>query len=200
MDNLENIKTVENETTEYDVIKACCGENQDGHSKVTLTTAIIEFNGDINDDEEIKQDYNYNTVATRIIRNGVLNIEVRDGIVQLDIRFKSFLDPELRLLWDMLETYGQRRFEAQNNPNLDFIPHIIFEGLPEEFSNKYVISFTNPMLWFLQPKSPEKEELSVIRIFFNDSNFEVQSIEGAFDTTQLEAEAMRTYDTIYIEK
>lgn len=198
MENIQNNSDI-TEVTEYEVIKACCGENENGRPKVSLTTAIVEYHGDINNSEGFKEDYNYSTLATRTIHNGILNLEIRDGIAQLDIRFRSYLDPELRLLWDLLETYGQRRFEAQNNPNARSMPYIIFEGLPEEFSDKYLLFFTNPMLWFLQPVSPEDSQLSVIRLFFTDSSFEIQDISEIVDVTQTEAEAMRMYDTIYTE-
>lgn len=198
--NSENKSNEITEQIEYEVIKSCCGENENGKPRATLTGAIIEYHGDINDEEAQAQDYNYRTIATRMIHNGALAIEARDSIIQIDINFKSYLDPELRLLWDLLETYGQSRAESFMNPESDFIPHVFIEIISEDFDGQYVLSLTNPILWFLQPKSPEEEQLSVIRLFFNPDGLEVQDISDVVDVTQAEAEVMRTYDTILTEK
>lgn len=168
--------------------------------RARLTAAIIEYTGNPDSEEDLANDYNYSQKLIRTISTGALNIEARDGIVQVDVRFPSYKAPELQILWDVIETFGEMRFEGINNPDAKSMPHIIFEALPEELDNTYMLSFTNPFMWFLQPRKPEEETANVVRMFFNEESFEIQKVSDYIDVGQAEAEVLRTYDTVRTER
>lgn len=192
MNDKENIDVAE-------ILLSCFGRNKLGEANVEISSSLLNYTGD-DTDEAKSNEFNYEEISTRFSRQGEFLFEARDGLAQVDIKYKSNMDPEFRLLWQQLEDYGKRLsdYNLTDEPE-DGYPLLFYTVVPDEYSDKYYISLTNPFMWVLQPESPDEEKCKILRLFFKSENIDIKEIPEAVDVTQAEAEAARTYNVIYTE-
>lgn len=192
--NTEKNTEKNTERSDEEVLLACFGRNELGEANSEISATVLMYNGD--ESEEAKtNELNYTEIASRFTKHGEFYLEAHDGVVQVDIKFRSNMDPEMRLFWKALCDYGKRLNDyVLKNTAIPLMSMIVS---PDEYSSEYYVSLSNPMLWFLQPESPENETCNIIRIFFDSSNVEINKVSADIDLTKAEAEASRIYNVIY---
>lgn len=189
---------VENKISEEQVILSCFGRNELGDANAEISASLLVYSGD-DSEEERENEFNYKEIASRFTKHGEFYLEAHNGVVQIDIKFRSNMDPEMRLIWKLLEDFGKKMSECIIKDIENEIPLCSLLVVPDEYSDSYFISLSNPMLWFLQPESPEDEACKIIRIFFDSANVEVKEVPNDIDLIKAQAEASRPYNVIYTE-
>lgn len=181
---------------EEEILMSCFGRDNFGASNAsTQATLLLYKGGDSNEDKT--NEFNYEEVATRFIENAEFYLESHNGIVQVDFKFISNLDPEMNLLWRMFTDFG-KELNKSLLKETSTIPLLSILVSPTNDA-KHFLTLSNPMLWFLQPESPEESKCNIIRAFYDASDIEIKTVSEDIDEDKIKAEAMRTYDVVYKE-
>ncbi len=188
---------------EKEILLSCFGRNENGEPNVNMSSTLLEFVGDINNKLNFEDPNSYKELSTRYINTGEFKFEMHNGIAQVDISFLSHLSPELRHTWEQLKEYGKKIDEIyfSENPCLDKI-NFILNISPNLYASQYYICCSNPIMWILQPNSPEEEFNTIIRLFFNSDNIEILEVPEDIlsKANEIAAANSRNYDIVYTQK
>lgn len=196
--NNTNISTEEgssnNTPTEKELIESCFGRNEAGYANSEVSCSLLTYKGT---NEEYTKDENYKELSTRFTKQAEFYLEAHFGFVQIDLTFKSALDPELRLFWNQMTLFGTKLASVNNpdNPEEEK-PFMAFNIMPDKYLGKYYLSFVNPIMWVLQPQTVGTDKCNVLRMLVPADNFIINEMREDVDLAKLEAEASRTYATI----
>lgn len=187
----------ENEVKDVDILKSCIGLNEDGESKCTMISELLSFKGKTKEDFD-KEDF-YEEISKRTIRKPEYMFYPCGDFVQVVLKFKSALDPELKLLWSQLEEYG--RLNVQKEIEENGMPVFSMNIMPDEYIGKYMITLNGPGFWFLQPEVFGTQILNVLKIVFPIDNVNIVKLEDIdLDKVKAEAEVQRFAHTEFKEK
>lgn len=141
--------------SEYDLIQAMSGVDEDGHGKcvVSLQAQRQDADGNVkNTDDEL------------VIEKPIVQVfKQAGGYVLVDFVFDSVDDIELKEMY----SYIQRFFQASNSTDddeLDF-PLLLVSLVPEEYKGQYFAVGINPVFYALTPDDV-KGEPTTIRLVF----------------------------------
>ena len=194
----ETIPTFD-ELSDLDLINDCCGLDEDGNSKATIAMSLVEFNGDVQNVEQLGNQDFYDEISSRVIANAEISIFPRREVVEVDLKFKTALAPELRFAYNLLDNFGKLT-TAKGNMKVTMLGMVI---VPEKYDGKYVVSLENPLYWSLEPDVVGTQNNNKIRIIFSIDN--LFSVDNSDEITneeieKMKAEASRTQLVEYKEK
>lgn len=141
-----------------ELIMAASGPDKDGRTKsaIGVFREIWGADGSVTPVEDMSMD------------KPVVNIFRHGGYVQVDLKFGSKMDVDLRMLWSMLEKFCEAANSVEDEA--ESIPALTLSILPHQFEGEYYMLGVNPIFHTLQPDSPS-EEPTVIRMIFDEQDF-----------------------------
>lgn len=178
---------------------SCFGRNPlTGKSNVEISCDLVIYNGDSENESDLTNEMNFESVGMCLTQNAEFDFENRNNIVQVNLKFNSHVDPEMKLFWDKLKQYGKLSsnrtvFQAKG------FPVLIFTVVSDKYCDTHFMRFSNPFLWFLQPEEPNDEHNKIISMFFYEDSFSINKIDDTYDLKEAKAESSRTYNVIYNE-
>ena len=176
--------------TNKEIIKSCQGL-ENGNPRCAELSMILNFTGKTK--EDMSKEEMYEEINSRNIRNAEIKISPRKSIVQIDFKFKTALDPELRLFWNQLEEYGDLITDSMDS---DKQPVCLINFMPDRYIGRFVLTAINPIYWTLQPEVVGIDTLNIIRVIFPALNFEISEFEeDDVDFKKIESEVQRTLMT-----
>lgn len=191
---------MEKNITEKEFLLACFGRNEMGEANVEASCTLVEYTGDPGNKEQMKDAKFFKEIISRFTKQGEFYFEARDGMVQIDFTFRSNTDPELRLFWEALKEYG-KRLNASLMGESEKVPMLIFNVVPDKYITSYYLTFSNPIIWVLQPESPDNEgKFNILRMFFKSDSFNIEAIPEDIDVAKAQAETARAYNVKYTER
>jgi len=128
-----------------------------GKPKASLTLGISYFTPE---GEYKKDGANFSTYKPEII------IARTHKYIQIELKFKSYLDGDINLLWKILEIYGK---EMTNYEEGDY-PLCTLTLVPNRYECEYIAVASNPIFWANSFDPSDHSEAS-IRICFEAENF-----------------------------
>ena len=107
--------------------------------------------------------------------------------VQVDFKFISALDNDLRLMWNTLELYGKTSNDINiNTEQTGLLAVCGITMIPMFYDGQYFCSAVNPLFWALTAEEVGKNA-NVIRVLFNAEDFQIfENLD--IDTDQLKKE------------
>lgn len=135
-----------------DILQKLIGE-ENGVPKagITMSVALIDEQKNIVD----AGNYSSYKSIVDIIRLG--------DYIQLDLKFKSSLDGDLSILWNILEDYAYKINHTEEFDDKE--PFVSITLVSSDLLFDYFITITNPIFWSLQPEKPN-EPNNIIRMCF----------------------------------
>lgn len=119
--------------------------------------------------EKWKEDGTSKTIQEVISETPVVEIFQSELYTQVDLMFSSIESVDLRMAWDLLETYSSPE-NSYSDDDTEF-PAIVLSIAPKKFDGDYYFLATQPIMYTLQPENVKKNEPTVIRIIFDNQNF-----------------------------
>lgn len=113
------------------------------------------------------------TISSVSMQKPVILVERRGNYIQLDFKFVSPLDTDLKIFWNALELYGK----TCNDINVDTEKTGLYITLslsliPDFYEGKYFAALSDPIFWALTSEDIEKSP-NIIRMMVPLVNFEV---------------------------
>lgn len=144
--------------TTKELILAASGEGEHGRTKAAIGMfwEIWGADGSVKSKEEIS------------LEKPVLNIFRHGGYVQVDLKFKTKNDIDLRMLWSMLEKFCNASNSVEDEA--EEIPALTLSIYPLEFDGEYYMLAINPIFHTLQPNGPAGDP-TVIRLVYAEEDF-----------------------------
>ena len=177
------------------------GQNRFGESNCGISYQCYAAEDD-NDDRE--------TVYT--VSRGYCRFsmdKMNPGFVTLDIVFKSYSDPELRLLWGRLERFKKNISEFPEKTWIFYMNVVDAEGVRLNDEDIMTVHIVNPLIWYLTRENPDQlsdevsveEELqggNILRMLLNTEGIALRYEN--LDIPAIEAEVMRYNDLDNVKK
>lgn len=182
--------------SEIDFLDSCQGLNEQEESNSLIELNLMTFDskyGDIDDESA------FTTISMRKTKNADLSFVDLGDFIQITLSFKTRLDPELRLLWNLVEKYSEIISENAKEVSSQ-IPFLIANIAPDKYLGKCYLSFTNPIFWTLQPKEAGDKYCNSIRFCVPIDNFSIIPIDTDMDIDIYKAEVNRNEKLIRHEK
>ena len=207
-EEIEGYQTVT--LTQGDAIRsilAMDAEVDEHGAPISVILLQVELRGHDNSEPQVVNSLYLNTANLKFLQSPASLIT--------DLAFPTALDPDLTRAWNLLQDYGRRNMELNEDDErfpvltLTIMPYeqvnqLVEEGEPEE-PYKYITVMYDPRFWALQPALPG-EECKCIRLSFDkecvdfyetgDINFgdidaEIRSEEDKRDLLERQREAMK---------
>ena len=150
-------------------------EKNKANAAITLQSVMVHVDGNVKE-----------TGVTTCHKPEIV-IEKRGKYVQVDLKFMSALDEDLKKLWGMLEVYGNKVTEVTKQ-SVE-IPVTSLTMVPLERECKYYAVASNPIFWTLQPQKPGYEA-NMIRLLFENVNLKFYETEYV-DLHKIDEELLR---------
>lgn len=140
----KGIKPLEKMTDE-EIIEACMSEETPA---AVCMFQLAETPKGQSLERQMDQD-NYIILGERSVYNALLKIEPRPSVVSIRLKFKSAVDPELKLLWNLLSKYGEKSSLLNKEEKDTFLSMAI---MPNDYIGQVMITAVNPISWTLEPE------------------------------------------------
>lgn len=126
-------------------------------------------------------------IVSTTMQKPVISIERHNQFIQIEFKFISALDNDLKLLWTTLELYGKTMNDINvDNNTLPRLASGTITFVPVQFNGKYFAVAVNPIFWSLT--SPDTgESANLIRVLVEAENFEIFENRGV-DMDKLDKE------------
>lgn len=180
---------------ENEFLRACVGVDEDNSPKSAVSCTLL-MHDETADPEDI---LSYKEIGSRYTNNAVINFVRCGNFVHVTLKFNSAFDPDLKHLWQQLETYGEV-LEEYNLGREKRMPILNFNIVPNQYADKGYLNFISPLYWHLQPKEVGEEKCSVIKILFELDSFTINDMPEGIDLKDEEAATNRIYRVIRTEK
>lgn len=150
--------------TVTEFLSALCDKDANGISK----TAIV---ADCNMTDLTTG--NTKQIVSTVMQKPVISIERHGLFLQIDFKFISALDNDLKMLWTTLELYGKTMNDINTEEsNVPRIASGTITFAPTQFEGRYFAVVANPVYWALT--SPDVgESTNLIRVLVEADNFEI---------------------------
>lgn len=185
-DDEDTEKTPVSEMSDSEIIKLCIsGENEE--PKTVSCLALAEFVGD--DISKADNPDLYRDISSRIISNAQTGIEPHDEFTFVTMKFKSALDPELKLIWSLLQNYG--RLDSSLNREKPVV--FSLSMVPNGYAGDVMLVFSNPVIWTLEPEVVGIAANNIVKMVFPTDRFCIADGEDLedIDIDAAEAEVRR---------
>lgn len=150
-------------------ISALCDKDK---NNISTTTIVVDCNITDLTTTETKQ------IVSTTLKKPIISIERHGQFLQIEFRFISSLDNDLKMLWTTLELYGKTMSDVNIENNA--VPRIAsgtITFLPSQFNGKYFAVAANPIFWALT--SPDTgENANLVRVLVEADNFEIFENKG----------------------
>ena len=154
-----------------EIINESCGKNAQDKPKSALTFDCSMWPVNANELSQPEP----RMVGTRSAYKPVIEIEKHGEFIQVDLIFQSYLDADLKIIWNLFEKYGDLLNEISDESTE--VPAATLTITPVIYDGKYYILCISPLFWTLQPEKPGGQA-NVIRILFHEDDFGVFESEG----------------------
>ena len=126
-------------------------------------------------------------ITSVALQKPVVSVERHGLYVQVDFKFISALDNDLRLMWNTLELYGKTSNDINiNTEQTGLLAVCGITMIPMFYDGQYFCSAVNPLFWALTAEEVGKNA-NVIRVLFNAEDFQIfENLD--IDTDQLKKE------------
>lgn len=148
---------------DLDILKSCMEIDQNGHGACSTMVTLIDYEGNVGTQNIHLDVSDFKEKASRFTRNATLKFQLREQILQMDMQFKTAQDPELKLVWDMLEKYGDGASLLSDNQTFS---NLVFTLMPDKYIGLHSISMVNPIYWTIEPEIIGISNYNRIRIIF----------------------------------
>ena len=141
------LKPIEN-LTDKEIIELCMDKEK---SVATCFLQLARYTNKTQKDSEEgrKNVANYETIKDRMIYNPIIDIQPRPSIVSIRLKFKSAVDPELKLMWSILNDYGEKISLLNDKENDCFLS---MSFMPNDYAGQVMVTAVNPLSWTLEPE------------------------------------------------
>ena len=154
----------ENKITLTDVFKASM-EREPGKFRTNTAScfSLLRYNKENYTPGEKIDDALYENVSHRMCDSARVTIKLSDEYVRIDYEFSSTESPDLRMLWEYLEEYGDLSDRLKEGAK----PHFMVLALiPEKYMGRYAAQLMGPVFWSTIPRKPGGESYVRFRILF----------------------------------
>jgi hypothetical protein len=160
------------------IVSECCGKDDSGMPKAAITVSSEMWSTISNASRSIAQQSS-NKPTVQIYKHF--------EFVQIDLKFMSYVDNDLKVLWNTLEKYGT----ALNSIDgaCKEVPFLSLTIVPLIEQGSYYIICTNPVFWALQPERPG-QYANTIRLYFRSEDMGFYESDD-IDMNEIEASAQR---------
>lgn len=145
-----------------EILQKITALDEDGTPSSVVGMVLVALNP--NDKDDIRE------VANVACNQAYIDINIINGLVMIDLEFKSDFDVELKKMWDTLEKFKEMGNEYAMKEDAK-IPVFSLTFVPMEERGKIYAVTNNPLFWSLTAKEPGKA-VSTIRILFNGKDME----------------------------
>lgn len=182
------------EMSDADIIRACMSEDE---AVATNYFELSEFEGESVEDR--KNPEKYKVISERMIYNALVEIEPRNEIVSIRLKFKSAVDPELRLIWSLLKDFGKRSSLLNENQKQQMLSLSI---MPNDYAGQVMVMAMNPILWTLEPETVGMPINNIIHMdFWANSIYIIDGDElGDENIADVRASVDRMVNAEYVTK
>lgn len=165
-----------------EIIKASCGKNEDNNPNCSFTLCTQKWS-------IMEEDKEPETIGEHPAYKPVLDMQKHGKFIQIDLEYPTSSDIDLKIMWNMLEKYGQELDEV--NEDSESIPMSALTIVPLVYEGCYYMIAINPIFWTLQPSQPGKEA-TVIRLLYEEENLNFyEASEEDIDIEGIEADVDR---------
>ncbi len=113
------------------------------------------------------------SLATVSMQKPVISIERHGEYIQLDFKFISPLDTDLKIFWNTLELYGKTCSDINvDTEDTGLYVTLSLALIPDFYEGKYFAAASEPVFWALTSENIEKSP-NIIRVMLPLINFEV---------------------------
>lgn len=196
--DINDVTSKEEVIRQKNLIASCFGRTTEGFPNSTISSSFMTYKGN---KENLKDENCYKQISVRHLRNAEFYMEVHGEFIQIDFKFKSAIDPELRALWTQLENYGKclNDMNDASNPNEE-IPMLVFNIVPNDLADGQYLSFLNPFFWVLQPDKLGSKDFSSIRLFAMAESFVINDIPEEVNVNRITADVERRNSNQYVTR
>ena len=138
---------------ELEVMRACCGEDEEGFSRAAVSVKLMM----------LKEDETAEEIDEIVLDNPIVNIYRDPRRTLIDLTFPNVKDFEITNLAVRLQSFMGEKMTMQR----DAVPSIMMTLAPKELFGQYFISAIHGM-WFLMPSAVGGVIDTVRFIFEND--------------------------------
>lgn len=180
--------------SDADIIRACMSAEE---PVATNYFELSEFEGETIEDR--KDAEKYKTISERMIYNALVEIEPRNEIVSVRLKFKSAVDPELRLIWALLQEFGKRSSLLNENAKQQMLSLSV---MPNDYAGQVMVMAVNPILWTLEPETVGMPINNIIHMdFWANSMYIIDGDDlGNEDITNTKANIDRMINAEFVTK
>lgn len=161
-----------------DFMKALCDKDK---NNISCTAIFADCNVTDLTTNETKQ------ITSTTMQKPVISVQRHNEFVQIDFKFISSLDNDLKMLWNTLELYGKEIDSL--NVEESTVPRLASGTItlvPTQFDGKYFAVIGDPIFWSLT--CPDiGESANVIRVLVDAEHFQIFENKG-IDMEALEKE------------
>lgn len=149
-----------------EIVNASCGINAQNKPKAAFALECSMWPVDVDENSNVTP----RNIATRSSYKPIIEIEKHNEFIQIDLIFQSCLDGDLKLIWNLLEKYGDLLNEVSDE-SVE-VPTLISTITPVIYDGQYYIMCMSPLFWTLQPQKPGGQS-NVIRLLFLEEDLNV---------------------------
>ena len=153
---------------EIEVLRSCCGEDEEGYSRAGAVITMLRLKGE----EQAEK------VDEAVFDNPVINIYRDVRRTMIDLSFMDIMDHEFTNVVMRLQAFVTERISM----GCEAVPSVMVTLAPKEYFGRYYISALHGM-WFLMPSAAGGSVDTIRFIFDNDcvSCFEVSDEDELYE-------------------